>query len=69
MVILFWGVCAIIVYALWAKGDVTVNGKVGWFSFNFQAKDRKRQGSTVADGMSLTRARIPPVQRQLRPKQ
>jgi len=31
----------VVIYALWAKGDVTVNGKAGLFSFFFQAKDRK----------------------------
>jgi hypothetical protein len=36
---LFW--FAIIIYALWAKGDVTLNGKAGFFSFFFQAKDRR----------------------------
>jgi len=43
MVFPFLVVCAVVVYALWAKGDVTLNGKVGWFSFCFQAKDRKRR--------------------------
>ena len=32
---------AIIIYALQAKGDVTLNGKAGFFSFFFQAKDRR----------------------------
>ena len=34
-------VFAVIIYALWAKGDVTLNGKVGWFSIFFQARDRR----------------------------
>jgi hypothetical protein len=31
----------IVTIALIMKGDVTLNGKVGIFSFFFQAKDRK----------------------------
>ena len=31
----------IVIYALWAKGDVTLNGKAGFFSFFFQAKARR----------------------------
>ena len=33
----------ILIYALRAKGDVTLNGKAGWFSFFFQAKDRREK--------------------------
>jgi hypothetical protein len=33
-------VAAVIIYALQKKGDVTFNGKAGFFSFFFQAKDR-----------------------------
>ena len=32
---------AIIICALWLKGDVTLNGKAGFFAFSFQAKDRR----------------------------
>ena len=36
-------VFVVVIYALWAKGDVTLNGKVGFFSFFFQAKDRHQK--------------------------
>jgi len=34
---------AVLIYALWAKDDVTLNGKMGFFSFFFQAKGRKHR--------------------------
>ena len=38
-------VFAVVMYALWTKGDVTLNGKAGFFSFFFQAKDRRAKKS------------------------
>jgi hypothetical protein len=36
----------VVIFALWFKGDVTLNGKAGWFSFFFEAKDRRPSAVT-----------------------
>jgi hypothetical protein len=43
-------------YAIRSQYDVTLGGKAGWFSFFFQAKDRKAKERTNIHLQPTTRA-------------